>query len=139
MKSLKQFVSATIFAALACAGLHAQTVDMRATIPFDFHAGDKLMPAGEYAIHEQGDMVIVRSTNGGEPALISLTYGTTAGGRPGPARLDFDSYGSEYFLAEIWRPYNPEARALPKTAREKELARRLNVPVKATITVASTK
>jgi hypothetical protein len=56
----KQFIAVTIFAALACAGLQAQSADLRATIPFNFHAGERLMPAGEYLIHEQGPIVVVR-------------------------------------------------------------------------------
>ncbi len=44
MKSLKQFVVVVAFAALSGIGLRAQTIDLRAAIPFDFHAGDRLLP-----------------------------------------------------------------------------------------------
>src|SRR3984885_6438530 len=64
MKSLKQTVVVTIFAALACTALHAQSVRLQATIPFDFRAGDKLMPAGEYAIQEQGSITFLRAADG---------------------------------------------------------------------------
>jgi hypothetical protein len=47
MTNFKHFAGVVIFAALACTGLHAQSLNLRATIPFDFHAGDKLMPADE--------------------------------------------------------------------------------------------
>lgn len=139
MTSLKQLIVVASFATLPFTGLDAQTVELRANIPFDFHVGNKLLPAGEYVIQEQGSMVSVRSADGQGPGSTLFTYETTAGGRPGPARLDFDDYGSEYFLSEIWNPYNPEARAVPKTARQRELAGRFHVPVKATVLLASSK
>jgi hypothetical protein len=138
MKSLKQLAVLAIFGALACAGLQAQTVDLRATIPFDFQAGNTLMPAGEYLIHSQGQWVVLRKADGGKPAAGLMTNAAT-GANPtrGEARLDFNRYGDAYFLTAIWNGYSRDGRQVPQTGREKELAKRLGGPVQAAAIRAS--
>jgi hypothetical protein len=138
MNRLKHLATATIFAALACTGLHAQSFDMRATIPFDFHAGDKTLPAGEYLIHEEGPLVWLRGEAGGTPSPIMLTFGVS-GREPHQARLDFNCYGSDYFLTKVWDPYSRDGRQLLQTSREKEIAKRGNVPARAVVNIASSK
>jgi hypothetical protein len=138
MKSLKQLIVVTIFAAAACAGLHAQNVDMRATIPFDFHAGDRLMPAGEYVIQEQGPWVIFNRADGKASGAL-LTFGASGRGQAQDARLEFKRYGDEYFLSTVWNSYTADGRQVPPTTRQKELAKRGNVPVEAAVALASSK
>ena len=138
MKSLRQLLITTLFAALACTALHAQTVDLLANIPFDFHTGDKLLPAGKYLIHADGSVVFLRTADG-NPASIFLTFGATAFNGVRKSGLDFDRYGDEYFLTTIWNSFNQNGRAVPKTARQKELAARGNVPVRSTIAVESSR
>jgi hypothetical protein len=138
MESLKQLAVAAIFAALACAGLQAQNVDMRASIPFDFQAGDRLMPAGEYVIHESGPWVIFNHVDGKATSAL-LTFGASGGGPAQDARLDFKRYGSVYFVTAVWNSSTHDGRQVPRTAREKELAKRGNVPIPAEVTIVSTK
>jgi hypothetical protein len=139
MKSLKQFILVTTFAALACTGLRAQSVDMRAAIPFDFHAGDRLMPAGEYVIHGQGAVVFLRGTDNGSPALALITIGAEGRDPSGHARLEFKRYGNEYFLTAVWNSDTEDGRQLLPTPRQKELAKRGNVPAQSTVALTSTK
>jgi hypothetical protein len=136
----KQLIAATIFAALGCAGLQAQSADLRASIPFNFRAGDRLMPAGEYQIQEQGPVVIVRPADGGAPASILLTVAVvTVPSTPRDPRLDFNLYGGEYFLTNIWGSYSENGRQVPQTARQKELAKAGSTPAKAMVALASNK
>jgi hypothetical protein len=135
----KQFIAVTIFAALACTGLPAQSADLRATIPFNFHAGERLMPAGEYLIHEQGPVVIVRPEGAG-PASALLTFGIgQAINAPRSARLDFNCYRGEYFLAAIWDSYSRDGRQVPPTPRQTELAKLGDAPAKAMVALARSK
>ena len=138
MKSYTQLATVTLFAALACTGLRAQTVNLWATVPFDFSAGGKLMPAGQYLIQEQGYLTIFHGFNNGNPNVILMTA-TGDGGTSGKARLDFNRYGSRYFLTAIWDSQTPEGRRVPPTAREKELAKRGDVPVQTAVSLVSTK
>ena len=112
MKSLTQSLAVAVLAAMACTGLHAQTVDMKATIPFDFQAGNTLMPAGEYQIREQGPVVIVRGLDGAGRITSMITNGAFDPGQSQAGRLRFDRYGSEYFLKEIWSPFSHDGRQL---------------------------
>ena len=137
MTSRKQLVVVTIFAALACTGLHAQSPDMRATIPFDFHAGDRLMPAGEYVIHGEGPAVLLRGADGRSPGVIFLTIRTESRDLSN-TRLEFNRYGSEFFLSIIWNSLTQSGRQVLPTAREKELAKQA-APVPAAVTLASSK
>ena len=41
-------LAAGLFAATLTASLHAQTMDMKANIPFDFRIGNAAFPSGEY-------------------------------------------------------------------------------------------
>jgi hypothetical protein len=138
MKSLKQTVVVTIFAALACTALHAQSVSLQATIPFDFRAGDKLMPAGEYAIQEQGAVIFLRAADG-KSNLAMFTHGVESRHPSRAARLDFNQYGNEYFLTTIWDSYTQDGREVPPTSRQRELAKQGNVPVLAVVAMVRSK
>jgi hypothetical protein len=139
MKSLQQqLMAVAIFAALACTGLHAQSADMRATIPFDFHAGDRLMPAGEYIIHEQGAVVFLREADGGRLAPILMTIGVDSLDRQ-EAHLEFKHYGNQFFLTEVWNSFTQNGRRMLPTSREKELAKRGDVPLPTTVALVSSK
>ena len=139
MKSFKQLAVSVIFAALACAGLHAQTVYIRAEIPFNFHAGDKLMPAGQYFIHEEGPVVFLRTLDDANLSRAMITVGAAGRNPSRESKLVFNRYGSEYFLSTIWDSYAEDGRQVLRTAREKELAKRGNVSVPAIVTLASSK
>jgi hypothetical protein len=117
-----QRVMAGLFLAAVCAGLYAQTMNMRGTIPFAFRAGETGMPAGEYTIrHSEGQLVL--RNEGGGPSVVLLT---NAASRPTPApyaRLEFHRYGEHYFLSSIWTEASRDGREIPKSGAEKELAR----------------
>ncbi len=139
MKSLKQFILVTTFAAVACTGLRAQSVDLQAAIPFDFHAGDRLLPAGDYVIHGQGPVVLLRGADNGKPAFALMTISAESRDASGHARLDFNRYGDEYYLTAVWDSSSQAGRQIPPTARQKELAKRGNVPVRDTVALTIAK
>jgi hypothetical protein len=138
MKSLQHFAVMVFLAVLACTGLHALSFDFRANIPFEFRAGDTLMPSGEYLVHGEGPWVILRATDGSRQTPILMTI-DVAGGNPKEARLDFNRYGSEYFLTSIWDSFSQDGRQVGQTAREKEVAKRRGLPAPTAVTIASTK
>ncbi|MGA3007683.1 MAG: hypothetical protein ABSE59_07315 [Opitutaceae bacterium] len=133
MKSLKQLAAITLFGALAGVGLHAQTVDLRATIPFDLTVGQASLPAGDYEIHEQGVVVLVRRLDGKPANAIVTTVGVGGAESGGSPRLTFHRYGNEYFLSEIWNPESGGGRGVPRTGHEAEVAKRLGSAVEATV------
>jgi hypothetical protein len=50
-------LAAGLFAATLTASLHAQTMDMKANIPFDFRIGNAAFPSGEYSVRNSGGVL----------------------------------------------------------------------------------
>jgi len=112
--------------ALAAPILFAQSVQMRATIPFDFYVGDQLFPAGTYTIlpRSQGNAISFIDPRGHTSFFISKTQpGNKAINNP---RLVFHRYGTTSILASIyWEGYR-EGRDVP-SKMEKQLAQNSGV------------
>ena len=108
---------------IAFSGLQAQTMDVRATIPFEFRMGQTVMAAGDYTIHHSNGVLIVRAQNE-DKAVVSLATATDLPKHSSTAGLLFHRYGDTYFLYKVWTPGSANARGVPETSLEKELARR---------------
>ncbi|HEY1759308.1 MAG TPA: hypothetical protein VGG72_28305 [Bryobacteraceae bacterium] len=124
----KSAILAGLFAAM-CSVLPAQNVTMSATIPFDFRVGDKLIPSGTYQIVTSDTSVILREESGRVLTASFITIPETRGGPPNTGELRFNRYGNEYFLASVWNPYSVRGLSIPKTATQKELAKRASAVV----------
>jgi hypothetical protein len=107
---------------LAFSRVEAQTMDLRATIPFEFRMGQRVMPAGSYTVRDSDGVLILREENGGK-ATLGLTIATDPPKDLSTAALQFHRYGDTYFLDKIWTPGYNTARGVPKSSFEKELAR----------------
>ena len=124
MKKLWLFSLVVTFVLVIAASLSAQTngSPVKANIPFDFDAGSKHFPAGEYkvsAISPQGALAIV-GRNSGSALVNSLQAQSN---RPSAAtKLIFHQYGGSYFLYQIWVEGENSGRELPRTKVEKEMA-----------------
>ena len=116
-----QRLIAGMFLALVCASLYAQTMNLRATIPFAFRAGEKAMPAGEYTIRHSGGSLILH--NEGGSSVILLTNAASRANAPNDARLSFNRYGERYFLSSVWTSDSRDGREILRGRAEKELAR----------------
>lgn len=121
-----------LLATLASCSLYAQSVTLRADIPFEFRVGEKLMPAGEYFVDDHDGMLRFQQKDGAYGAVSSLVmYGS--GWPDQKPELRFSRYGDAYFLREVSDSVFT-ARAFGKTSYEKELARRSN-PSTATVAI----
>jgi hypothetical protein len=86
----------------------AQSIQLRASIPFEFQVGSKVLPAGEYTLLQSGSSKFMLVSN--QETNDSTAYGGThplGGGSSAHAKdgsvLVFNRYGNHYFLREIWR------------------------------------
>jgi hypothetical protein len=122
-------LAAGLFAATLTASLHAQTMDMKASIPFDFRIGNASFPSGEYSIRHTGGVLFVKQTAGSHKGGIFLTVGEDrpVGSTAAPTLL-FNHYGSTYYLSKVWTAESKEAQATPKTPAERELASHIGQP-----------
>ena len=105
----------------------AQTIHVRANIPFNFSVGMSSLPAGAYEINSltgNSHALVLMAREGGARAIVNSNCEERVKVAP-KTKLVFNRYGSQYFLAEIWREGSTSGSQLPKSGREKELAKEL--------------
>jgi len=131
-------LAAGLFAATLTASLHAQTMNLQPTIPFEFRIGNTAFPSGEYSVRNSGGVLSVQKTAGSHKAGMFLTVGedhpatSTALGT-----LQFSRYGDMYYLSKVWTPDSESARAPLKTPRERELASHIGLAGTASVALRS--
>ena len=109
---------------LATASASAQTVPLKLNIPFNFIVNKAALPAGEYTVQSLGSSntaILLRSTDR-QIAKIFLPNTCASSEASTANKLVFHRYGSEYFLAQIWRAGYEQGKELPESSREAELA-----------------
>lgn len=82
----------------------AQEHPVRATIPFNFTVGDKVLPTGTYTVRPVGENIIeIFNENGTASVLSSVDVNSDAYTDPHltNAILVFDREGDHYFLREV--------------------------------------
>jgi hypothetical protein len=99
---------------------YAQTVTT-ATVPFAFVVGRSEMPAGTYTISPVSQSVIaIRDRNTGK-GVLSFVRPEWAGNSDGTPKLEFNKYGSKYFLSRVSPGFGHNAMQLPTSNLEREL------------------
>jgi hypothetical protein len=124
-KQVISVAAALVLSIVAAAQCGAQSVGVvQVNIPFDFQAGNRTLPAGEYRIErlsaEMEGIQLIRQSDGKAATLVT-TLPSESKDKTASARLVFYRYGSEYFLAEIWTD-GTHGRHLHQSAREREMA-----------------
>jgi hypothetical protein len=106
----------------------AQTSNVRANVPFSFTVGSKTLPAGTYdigaiSVHD-AKTLLLQTRDGNSSMMVESNAAETV--KPADkTKLVFNRYHNQYFLAEIWVEGATRGRQVPKTSREKELAKEL--------------
>jgi hypothetical protein len=118
----RSVLTATLLAALASFSLPAQTVKLQANIPFEFHVGAAIMPAGEYLVTHTSGILLLRGQYNRPKSAGVIVGGTTKGIETAGDKLVFNRYGNEYFLSTVWQASAGSGLMVPKTKREKEVA-----------------
>jgi hypothetical protein len=122
----KKIVStlAGLILVLAAGSLHARSNRMQVTVPFEFVAGGKTLPAGNYIVQFNSDSgtegTIVLSSDGQRPIMLVVQRPGLA--EPKHSQLVFHRYGTSFFLTEVRTEGDTTGRALATSNREKEMA-----------------
>ena len=118
MKRIAVFLSmATMLVALS-APLPAQSVTLKANVPFEFTVSGQSMPAGEYTIAAvSAGLPTIRISSADSGVLAVVNRGDYE--RTGKSMLIFHPYGDQYFLSRIVS--GQTAMELPASRNEKEL------------------
>jgi hypothetical protein len=125
--SLRIFLMIGLFTILAASNAQAQTVvqEQTANIPFSFTVGDKTFVAGSYSIarvNPQYDpsALVIKSADGRSIKII-LTISVLAAKAQENARLVFNRYDGQYFLAQVWTQADITGHELPRSRGERTL------------------
>jgi len=128
---------------LTVASVHAQNDgSFSVTIPFDFTAAGKTLPAGDYYVRPSldGAHVVMRiESKNGSLSVYLVTHGVRSADFQNESKLVFNRYGEQFFLSQVWAAGFNTGEELNKTSRERvlqrEMARRMGKPE--TITTAA--
>lgn len=118
MKRATFVILATL--SLASTSLVAQSKPVvTVNVPFNFMAGAKTLPAGEYRIQtERPNLVLIQSRD--SKSNTNLTAHSAQDTQMnGVAVLRFNRYGDRYFLSQVWTG-SDQGQELSKSRAEKE-------------------
>ena len=111
--------AALVTAALAPgAGAMAQGRAVRATVPFDFTVGGKLLSAGNYEISKPSTGIIEVQNRDSHAAILTTANNDSHESRSG-GKLIFTRYGNQYFLSEVLCDQAAINVSLPPSKAEK--------------------
>lgn len=116
---------AVALALLVTTAASAQTIQLKAEIPFGFIVNGATLPAGEYLVrseNEGGTVLLFSDLNGHHHNLMS-TNSCRSPKVAKKTKLVFHRYGDRYFLSQIWIAGRDSGRELPPSRREREVAR----------------
>ena len=116
----------TLVAWLMVPATHAQSIMLKADIPFNFVVGDTQLQSGEYHVKQLRPGVIQLQGKVTSSSATVLTMSTQARQLPDVGKLVFNRYGDQYFLSKIWAPSSNSGRELPKSHLEREVAQRFS-------------
>jgi hypothetical protein len=99
----------------------AQVGGIKVQVPFEFNITKQTFPAGEYVLWSEHDQLFLRVAGGKTVAMVQSNRTVRDGGNTG--KVLFNCYEKRCFLSQLWTPDPDQARELPKSKLEMELAR----------------
>jgi len=123
---LSLFVALILALTIYASKAKAQIVgDLEVNIPFQFHAGNAKLPAGQYRIHvlDDSDLTVmeISSADGSASALFQV-QAAEANSTPAKSELIFNKYGNRYFLAKLFDEGNPSGSQVAQSRYEKRIS-----------------
>ena len=119
-------IALTLFAGLMVPATQAQSIMLKADVPFNFVVGDTQLHSGEYHVKQSHPGVMLIQSKDARSSAMVLTTATQARKFSDVGKLVFNRYGDQYFLSKIWAPSSDSGRELPKSRLEREVAQRLS-------------
>ncbi len=110
---------------LAAGSAFAQTIHVRANIPFNFIVDKGTLPTGEYELRTLNDgdaRILVLYDPDGRPKMMISSQSVESLKASASTKLVFNRYGDRYFLKQVWVEGQNAGRQLPKSPREQEVA-----------------
>ena len=123
---LSLFIALLIAVTIYPSKAQAQIVDdLEVNIPFQFHAGNTKLPAGQYRIHalDDADLTVmeISSADGSISALFQV-QAAEANSVPAKSELIFNKYGNRYFLAKLFEEGSASGSQVAESRYEKRVS-----------------
>jgi len=97
----------------------AQEHAVKATVPFNFTVGGKVLPADTYTVSSPSEgLVVIRSNDG---HYISMATSSFDDREVKGGKLIFSKYGDQYFLHEVLCPTVGLHSRIPTSKQEKRI------------------
>jgi hypothetical protein len=115
-------VAMRVLAVFGLATMVAMAGEMKVDVPFDFHVGDKALPAGSYLVKEgfvRDSVAVVPERGNMANGAMVLPFASSERAIPERPTLVFNKYGDQYFLASIWTPGKATGQKLQTSRTEK--------------------
>jgi len=110
-------------ATLATIAASAQTVNVKATVPFSFIVGRSRLSAGEYSLKTMSNGQVLALSNLDAKITELVLSNSCESLTTSKTKLVFHRYGDRYFLSQIWTEGNNRGHEIAISQREKETAR----------------
>jgi hypothetical protein len=121
--------AAFVIGVTAAGAVSAQSVTLRAKIPFSFVVSGHTLPAGEYTmLPANGPGAIIIRGIDHHAAGVAVVHATSdRSASKQTARLVFNTYGDRYFLSQVWSS-GEQGSQLLMSHSERELIAHRYVP-----------
>ena len=130
------FLALASVVAVLAVPLCAQTISVRADIPFQFVVRNQVMPAGQYTVTGGGSSstLVLRNASSKNNVFV-MTYAVEGSEAKGGHQLVFHRYGNQYFLSQVFGSADAAGRQLIESRTERELAKTASVRETETVTL----
>jgi hypothetical protein len=101
--------------------------DLVVNVPFQFHAGNAKLPAGDYRIHvlDDSNPTVMEITSGdGSTSTLFRVRDTDINAAPGKDELVFNRYGNRYFLAKLFQQGSDRGSQVIESNYEKTVSQK---------------
>ena len=126
-----------LFASLVMAAstVHAQSVTVKASVPFDFVVGNSTLHAGTYTLRpiNGGSPMLLRSADFKDEIIATPCTCASDKSRQNESVLVFKVIGDRYYLWQIWTAGYGAGRELSIHPRASELERANAAPVRTVV------
>ena len=114
-----------VLAVVLAAPVSAQTITVKASVPFDFVVGGHTMPAGDYVVSTLANFGVLQVVNaaGGITPIFTTINAVSGPLDSAGASLTFHRYGGDYFFAKIWDGSAAAGCSIPMSRTERERAK----------------
>src|SRR2546428_2503121 len=110
----------TLICVASPAAVQAESRELKANIPFDFHVGARSFPAGTYTVRLVANSVIQVRDEAGKARMTEMSLPVLSDDRKPNSRLVFNRYGKHHFLAHVLWPRHNQGQGPHQAPLERE-------------------